>query len=273
MRALPSLEKRPRPLVRAAVVVSLCMSVSVAGSCADERQNLRRQQPSAKNRVLLRDDFNGPVLDASRWVMPIGDGTFLGRTQLRPPSSPVEIRAGVLRLQIDTFNPTAVVSGDSFWGTEIVSRQAFERGGGLSLRASVRLVPPIRSGTVASVFSYVTRAGTRDEIDFELVTQKGRERLLTNIFDSEPFDVPGQPRFVSVTGLRLTTFNEFEVVWLPDLVQWKVNGRLVREEEGVSLNEAMSVRLNFWVPGSDFLAAYDRAPARDTPARHSVLLL
>jgi beta-glucanase (GH16 family) len=221
-----------------------------------------QRAPAATSAVLLWDDFAGASLDTTVWFVPIGDGTFIGRTQLRPPTVPLRISDGMLRLQLDTFNPTARVPGDSFWGSEIVTRQLFERGGGLTIRARVRLVPPVLPGMVGSLFSYTTRGGVRDEIDFELITNdgaRGDRRILTNAFDDDPFSVAGQPRFATLPGPDLTQFNELEIQWLPDRVRWLVNGTAVREETTRIPDEPMSVRLNFWAPSRDFADAFDDA--------------
>ena len=46
---------------------------------------------AADAEVLLRDDFDGPGLDATKWFVPTGPGTFFGRTQIRPPSEPLVV--------------------------------------------------------------------------------------------------------------------------------------------------------------------------------------
>ena len=192
--------------------------------------------------------------------MPTGAGTFLGRTQLRPPAQPVTAADGVLRLQLDTYNPTASVPGDSFWGSEIVSTQTFSRGSGLTFLARVRLVAPLPGGLVASLFWYATASGTHDEIDFELLTNDlGLDRVLTNVFDDDTFDLPGLPSFASRPGLVLTDFNEFQVNWLPDRVVWKINGQIVREQLTHVPDAAMTIRLNLWAPAAGFTAAYNAA--------------
>ena len=79
----------------------------------------------ADDLVLLRDDFDGSALDTAKWFVPIGSGTFFGRTQIRPPSEVLTVAGGVIRLQVDTFNPTAEEAGDSFWGSEIDTIETF----------------------------------------------------------------------------------------------------------------------------------------------------
>lgn len=210
--------------------------------------------------VLLRDDFTDSALNGALWFMPQGAGTFLGRTQLRPPGAPLGVNGGVLRMRLDTYNPTALTPGDSFWGTEIVSQQTFARGAGISFAARVRLVDPIPGGIVGSLFSYVTQNGTHDEIDVELLTNDiGVNRVLTNVFNDDDFSVPGRPQFVTPPGLVLTQFNLYEFEWLPDRVRWKINGQVVREEFSNLPDQPMPVRLNLWAPTADFADAFNAA--------------
>ncbi|MFQ5925761.1 MAG: family 16 glycosylhydrolase, partial [Dehalococcoidia bacterium] len=43
---------------------------------------------------------------------------------------------------------------------------------------------------------------------------------------------PGDKAFANVAGLELDAFHVYRVRWLPDRVQWFVDGALVREESG-----------------------------------------
>ena len=104
--------------------------------------------------VLLRDDFDGSSLDATKWFVPTGPGSFFGRTQIRPPSEVLVVENGVIRLRLDTFNPTATLPGDSFWGSEIDTIETYELSSGLSFFARVRLVSGIPGGLVGSLFSF-----------------------------------------------------------------------------------------------------------------------
>jgi hypothetical protein len=217
---------------------------------------------AANAQVLLRDDFDGDALDTEKWFLPAGAGTFFGRTQIRPPSEPPEFTGNAIRLRLDTHNPTALTPGDSFWGSEIVTQETFPRGDGLAFKARARLVAPVPGGLVASLFSYRLdpTAIVRSEIDFEFLSNDivaKRERVLTNVFDDDPFDSAGDVEHVPVPGLDLTDFNEYEIRWLPDRIEWFVNGVDVREEADTNPEEDMEVRLNFWAPDHHFAAAYD----------------
>ena len=47
---------------------------------------------AANAQVLLRDDFDGIDLDMEKWFLPAGEGTFFGRTQIRPCSLTTQSR-------------------------------------------------------------------------------------------------------------------------------------------------------------------------------------
>jgi hypothetical protein len=216
----------------------------------------------ADDLVLLRDDFDGAALDASKWFVPTGPGTFFGRTQIRPPSEALTVTGGVIRLQLDTFNPTAVVAGDSFWGSEIDTIETFAVASGLSFAARVRFVSGLPGGLVGSLFSFVFLPAIpgHDEIDFELLSNDviaEEERVLTNVFDDDDFSQAGDKSFANVAGLDLTTFHTYEIRWRTDSVEWFVDGSLVRSESGTVPDDPQNVRLNFWAPDAFFTEAYD----------------
>jgi hypothetical protein len=224
--------------------------------------------------VLFSDNFDGTRLDTTKWALPRGKGSFLGRTQLRPPGQEPRVANGVVRLRLDTYNPSAITPGDSFFGTEIMTQRLFARGAGLAFEARSRLVRPLPCGLVASVFTYRTDGRVRDEITFELLTNDlvaGRRRVLTNVFDDDDFSQRGKPVFVHPAGYDMTRFNIYKIVWKPDRVQWFVNGVLQRTERREVPEQRMNLRLNFWAPDAHFAPAYCRElqPARRRAANET----
>jgi hypothetical protein len=207
---------------------------------------------------LFRDDFDGTALDPQAWSFPTGAASFLGRTQCRSMLPPVA--GGVVRLELDTHNPTARTPGDSFLGSCIFTRNSFALGSGLALEARARIVPPTSAGMVGAFFSFVTDGVARDEIDVELLTNDVRdaaERFLSNVFDDAGFAEPGDVVSVPVPGLDLTQFNRYRIHWLPDRVQWFVNDTLVREELDTVPDEPAPLWLNLWAPDGSFAQAFD----------------
>ena len=205
--------------------------------------------------VVVRDDFSADALDLSAWRLPEGLGSFYGRSQVRSPSDPPRASDGLLHLVVDTFNPTALVLGDSFLSSEIVSRRTFSVGRGVIVRARVRVTEGTPPGLVAALFFYGTDNQIHDEIDTELpTTLMASGQFLTNFFVAAPFTSAGQPVFAS--GISLGVFTELEIDWLPTTMVWKVDGRTVRETPTPSFRFPMAVHLNFWVPDVSFAAAY-----------------
>jgi len=239
-------------------------ATDILGSTNSFELTITRVQPAG---FLLRDDFNSPSLNSSVWLMPNGPGSTLGRTQFRPLSLPPQITGGVARFQLDTFNSITASPTEPFLGTEIQSIQSFDRGQGLTFEARARVVSPIPKGIVASLFAFALNGQVRDELTFELLTNDlvdGNQRILTNVFDDDPFDDAGDPQFAAVPGLDLTSHNIFRVQWLADRVQWFVNGSLVRQEFQTVPDLPMQVRLNFWAPDPTFVVAFDAGLQPDT---------
>jgi hypothetical protein len=60
----------------------------------------------------------------------------------------------------------------------------------------------------------------------------------------------------SLRRQRSTEFSDFEVDWFVDCVTWKVNGEIFREVRDDVPLQPLTIRLNFWVPASDFSDAF-----------------
>jgi len=202
-----------------------------------------------------------------------GPGSFFGRTQTRVNEFPAVV-GGVARLQLDTFNPTALVPGDSFYGAEIQTIQEFDPvvNGPMAFETRSRLLAPMPGGLVGSLFTWdlSSTGGSRDEMDFELLSNDivaGDDRVLTNVFDGADFSNPGDLEFISPAGFDLTAFNTYRIEWDPDrfngFVRFYINGVLVREEfdsvpSGTGPIEGIpEVRLNFWAPDSNFADGFN----------------
>jgi len=224
---------------------------------------------NASGTTLFFDDFNGSSLDESVWRLPTGNGTFYGRTQIKPPSyfgqdlRPV-VAGGSVTLQLDTYNASDP-NTNSFWGHEIQTRQTFLPGAdGISIETRMRFLDTPPGGLVGGFFTwgYDSNSGLRDEIDVELLTNDlaaNRERLLTNVYNNTTIDGPGNSAFAGLAGFDMTQWNTYEILWLPDRIQWILNGTQIREQIVTVGTHPSEVRLNIWAPDEGFGAAYNAA--------------
>jgi beta-glucanase (GH16 family) len=222
--------------------------------------------PALAQTVLFHDGFNidGPNIDRTKWTGP-ATAYFLGRTQLRLASAPVAVVGGAAVLTFDTFNSA---TPGTFRGVEIETNQYFPVSTGLAFEARVKPAANLPRGLVTSLFSYVFRdlgGGVRqqDEIDWEFLTNQlvGRTQpvVSTNVYVDE-FLGAGSPVLVGLPDtVVLGEWNTLRVEWYPNRVHWLVNGQLVFERTDRVPNDAMSVRLNFWAPDSNWTAAYSSA--------------
>jgi hypothetical protein len=148
--------------------------------------------PTGDIATLLFDDFSAPpssaVWDYNHFST-VNNPSFYGRTQIR--QSLPAVSGGVLHLQLDSYNPTAQVPGDSFFGSEIISNQTFSTAaGGIAFEASARIVTPV-GGIVGGIFGYFFNGttGLTNEADFELLgndAASGLHRDETNVYSNQP---------------------------------------------------------------------------------------
>ena len=219
--------------------------------------------------TLFFDDFNGSSLDQSVWRLPTGPGTFYGRTQVKPPSYfgqdlRPQVAGGSVTLELDTYNASDP-NTNSFWGHEIQTRQTFLPGdNGLSIKTRMRFLDTPAPGLVGGFFTWGFDETTniRDEIDVELLTNDlaaNRERLLTNVYNNTTINGPGNAAFAGLAGFDMTQWNTYEILWLPDRIQWLLNGTQLREQIITVDGNPSEVRLNIWAPDEGFASAYNAA--------------
>lgn len=252
--------------------LALGLGLSLSGAAAEA---------AAAGTTLFRDDFNGTTFDTSRWMV----GTW-GMHRTRFGNAPT-VADGLATLKLDTHNPSA--PGSLFRGTEILSRQVFERGAtGLEYEARLRLRPQA-DGLISAFYTFNYEPGTAnatsDEIDFEFLSKwtnatppgAGDRVLMTTYNDwnaktSRHFDQvhhsDARPR---VPGLDLEQFNTFTMRWLPDRTEWLINGQKVHATASALADEPMPIKFNFWAPNSGWADAYsaDLVPTADPAANRS----
>lgn len=198
--------------------------------------------------VLLQDDFDvDGRIDAGKWKPNIGEGSFLGATQMRP-ELPVA-SDGTLRLQLDTYNPSGNPRVPTYFGSEAISNQTFTLdGGGVAFEGSMRLAQPDR-GLIAGFFPFWGDPERHDEIDFELIPNRGPNKIQTNLYVNDTYS--GGDWKTHEMSRPLTEFHTYRIEWLPNQVRWFVDGELVRSEDQ-SPTRPMALHLNIWGPGTDW---------------------
>ena len=133
---------------------------------------------------------------------------------------------------------------------------------GISIETRMRFVDTPAAGLVGGFFTwgYDVATNIRDEIDVELLTNDlaaNRERLLTNVYNNAAINDPGDSAFAGLPGFDMTEWNTYEILWLPDRIQWLLNGTQLREQMITVANNPSEVRLNIWAPNDGFSAAYN----------------
>jgi|GEM_PF-1889229 hypothetical protein len=232
--------------------------------------------------LLFRDDFStaGPDVNRTLWGGPAAGHPPLGRTFLRPATSPIAVTNGAAVLRLDTFNPGA--PGSSFLGSEIATRTFYPVGAGIAFEARVQppMAPvPQPRGLVASVFTYTIRdVGNgvleQDEIDWEILTSLNlaegpnpaplpTTELWTNVYVNEFLGAGSPVQVAASQTAQLGQWNTYRIEWYPNRVRWLFNGRVVMDRTDRVPNDAMNLRMNFWAPGSEWQQAFsaDLQPA------------
>ncbi len=204
-------------------------------------------------KTIFSDNFNGPLKqsdwDYNQWK---NGGSFYGRTQQRQELP--ETANGVLRLKLETYNPTDPKRA-TFVGSEAITKQKFDVGSkdGLAFEVKARFTDT-QKGLVGGFFTYAGTAQKHDEIDFEALSNRPNE-VQTNVYADEPLGA-GHTQFVGLNA-PLTTYHTYRIEWLPNQVRWLVDGEVVRVDKGHVPKHAMAMHLNVWAPSADWAAAFD----------------
>ncbi|MEM7626860.1 MAG: glycoside hydrolase family 16 protein [Planctomycetota bacterium] len=252
----------------------LCVATGVAAaSCA------WAVGPRADAQVILDEQFDGDAVDTSVFTFSgPGDESFFGRTQLNSPGLPgpfdtPTVADGVLRLELNTFNPFS--PGRFFLAEEIRTIQQFaptlERG--LSFETRARFVDdednPLAPGLIGGIFLFgldpFAFPLVRDEVDFELLSNFPQDTILTNIFNDDGFTSSGNVQSFNVPGLDLTEFNDFRIESTLTATRFFVNDELVRIDTTDLAVEPQDFRLNINAQGPEFALAFsaDIQPTAD----------
>lgn len=212
----------------------------------------------AQTTTIFFDDFDSSAVSKLRWHIPTWvsptDGTYVGRTQFRctPLAGLPGIINGLAVVNLDTYNPT----GQSFYGTDLITNRDFTIGNGLIFTIRAKFKSPIPGGIVGGIFLYdLTGTGTNhDEIDFELVSNRPNE-IQTNFYSNEPLGA-GHPMFSSITG-SITDFHTFVVKWSRDQIIWMIDGINIRTINANIPDRPMHFHLNIWAPDEGWAEGYN----------------
>jgi hypothetical protein len=161
------------------------------------------------------------------WGFPTGNAEFIPSTIAGAPGTETaaylpSVSNGALDLQLQTYNPTALVPGDSFLGSAIFSNQSFSLttpGTGIAFTAVAKLGTVV-PGMDGGIFSYgLNSSSSHSEIDFESLSDiaaVANNQEQTNIYQNAPTNSVGNP--VSVPAQNLTVFHTYTIEWFPSEV-------------------------------------------------------
>ena len=192
-----------------------------------------------------------------KWVSPT-DGTYVGRTQFRciPKGRLPAIVGGNAKVLLETYNPT----GLSFYGTDLIAKQPIALGKGILVTVIAKANTPFPRGIVGGIFLYSLKEGSNtlhDEIDFELLSnQPGR--VQTNLYGNESLGA-GRPISYPFAAGAATDYHKYQILWLPDRVEWYVDDALIRTETSSLPTGPMYLHISMWAPDSAWPEAYDQA--------------
>lgn len=206
---------------------------------------------------LFKDDFNislNPTTwDYSHW-QEVNNPSFYGRTQQR--QSLPTVSNGELNLQLDTYNPTNGPT-PSFYGSDINTIKTFSNDSGgvvFEIKAHFKNFVP---GIVGGMLPYsLNPDGTRNEISYAVASNMPNT-IQTNTSANEPLGV-GHAQSNPISG-AYTDYHTYRIEWFKDAIRWLVDGQLVRIETENIPQEAMSLHLNIWAPGIEWVDAYSAA--------------
>ena len=225
---------------------------------------------TTRAQVLVSEDFSGTGrVDQTVWRLPFGgDGAFFGRTEVKTnlTTDYPTVSSGVATLQLDTFRDDGDGFGTgNFHGAGLHTKRNFARGGGLRFETRARLsnvVPGLDGGVFLFDVQRLNDAGelVRDEIDHELLSND-TGRAFTNYWNDGSFfgdDAGGEPTHVSpFAGYDSTQFHNYRVDWLPNRIDWYIDGNRIRTQTTNVPDDPMQFRMNLWAPDQSFVQAYD----------------
>ncbi len=220
------------------------------------------------------DHFDGPAIDSRRWQYPLfaNGGTFYGRTQVRVRETAAlpSVSKSNMHLTLGTYNPTGNPTGISFLGTQLQTVKSFSRGDGLSVQVRSRLRNPFPRGLIGGLFLF-GRAGNglNNEISFTMMSN-APGLIDTNVYAGQPGGIGRILGSFALPSGTLGDYHDYRIDWLPDRVEWFVDGELLRSETAIVPAGDMALNLSLWAPAAEWAKAYDSGLQPAASARANV---
>jgi hypothetical protein len=223
----------------------------------------------ASAQQLFADEFNTTSFNSGNWGV-YESWQSLQRTQFGlTPTIGSESGVSYARMPLRTYNSAYNSSTPRTQGTEIYTKQYFPMGTGIEFEARVRGVNMPR-GVVFSLYGYsekgVWPSGyLKDEIDFEILTNKPTNQYWSNIWNDWNSrygyndGVHNADQLLTVSGMNYTAWTTYTARWYPDRTEFYVNGILTRTAKTAVPDDALNVHFNVWNPDSSWGTAYDAA--------------
>jgi hypothetical protein len=213
--------------------------------------------------TVFEDQFNTTAWDSAKWTA-YGTDRYLQRTQFGGvPTMATENGVQFARFPLKTYNGDSRYSGTYLRGTEVFSKQIFNIGEGLEIEARIR-GRNLPRGIVYAFVMYNERGQwpstyLRDEIDFEYLTNFSNDQMWLNIWDDWNPERGGANRstITSAAGLDRNNWHTFKIRWMPDVVEWFVDGVVVRRSTDILPADPMQIHFNIWAAASSWATAYD----------------
>ena len=218
--------------------------------------------------TLFEDSFTvtGNHLDYSKWTTEIGQGSFLGRTQLADWVTPGGVGVFAVtptgaQLTLSTYNPTGV----SLFGTHAKTLQTFQPTPNTAIQFTTRLqLTSLQPGIVYGMYLYGCQPGQcankHDEVDIELLTnllQPGSPLQVNfNSYADEPLGA-GHPAIVLLpAGFDPLAVHDWTIWWTLNTLRFSVDGVQIYETISTVPKGPMTVNEIAWGPASDWPTAY-----------------
>lgn len=196
--------------------------------------------------LVYADEFDRGALDTSMWFARTGD---LGHKSTLNAGSPsmVAVHDGSLFVSADKTPGDAAPYAAGYLETKGQFAQTY---GKIELRLRAQYAP----GVWYAVWGRPWKNPV-PELDIELLAENVTQAWFVNHWDLPPVSSDNRRRFVTVNGMDITDYHVYSIVWLPDLVEWQIDGkpymRVTNDDVGGRgvPHEPMFWIVNGWVGG------------------------